>query len=76
MGKAARHSTYPFASVFQKQVPDLSAPDSDGWSAGTCPYCGLTGAFKVNLVTGKWLCLPDAANDPSSSHLEATGRGR
>ena len=62
MGKAAtaQIAEYPFAVLFSRQVPDLTPPDSDGWSTGTCPYCHLRGAFRANLNTGKWACLPPA----------------
>jgi hypothetical protein len=69
MGKAAvESSTYPFAGLFRKQVPDLSSPDPEGWSSGTCPYCGLPGAFRANIFTGKWACLPEAATAATGTH--------
>lgn len=49
---------YPFESLFRRLVPDLTTPDSDGWSSGTCPYCGDRNSFRANLLTGKWVCLP------------------
>src|SRR5687767_14912477 len=52
------------AKVFREVVPDLSPPDLAGWASGTCPYCKVTGAFRANLKSGRWLCLPPG-DDPS-----------
>jgi hypothetical protein len=50
----------PYWSLFQKQVPDLCTPDADGWASGSCPFCGEAGTFRVNLRSGRWVCLPDS----------------
>ena len=51
-------------AVFRKVAPDLGEPDSDGWAPATCPYCKRPGAFRANLKTGEWLCLPDPPDLP------------
>src|SRR5262245_18861296 len=47
-----------FESVFREFVPDLTQPDRAGWARGRCPYCGAAGAFRCNVRTGQWACLP------------------
>jgi hypothetical protein len=47
-----------FGTFFKKLVPDLGTPDLEGWSSGTCPYCGQAGSFRANLRTGRWTCAP------------------
>ena len=49
---------FPYQALFKKYVPDLSAPDQNGWASGTCPYCGEPETFRVNLKSGRWICLP------------------
>jgi hypothetical protein len=50
--------TYPYWTLFKSQVPDLTEPDSEGWASGSCPYCGDQDTFRVNLKSGRWVCLP------------------
>jgi hypothetical protein len=50
--------THPYLSLFRKYVPDLGPPDSDGWASGSCPFCGEVDTFRVNLKSGRWVCLP------------------
>ncbi len=47
-----------FARVFREFVPDLTPPDREGWAGGTCPYCRAAGAFRCNVFTARWVCLP------------------
>jgi hypothetical protein len=54
----ASSSQHAFETFFKTLVPDLGAPDLEGWSSGTCPYCGEAGAFRANLRTGRWTCAP------------------
>lgn len=54
-----RSGQRPFEAVFRNLVPDLTRPDPEGWSVGTCPYCQEAQSFRANVVTGKWLCLPN-----------------
>ncbi len=54
--------TYPFASLFQRYVPDLSRPDAEGWASGSCPFCGDPDTFRVNLRSGHWVCLPTSGS--------------
>ena len=49
---------FPYWSLFSKEIPDLSMPDADGWATGSCPYCREPGTFRVNLKSGRWVCLP------------------
>ena len=49
---------YPYQTLFKKYVIDLGEPDEDGWANGTCPFCGDLDAFRVNLKSGRWVCLP------------------
>lgn len=49
---------FPYWTLFKSQVPDLSEPDSEGWATGLCPYCGEPDTFRVNLKSGRWVCLP------------------
>jgi len=49
---------YPYKSLFAKYVYDLGEPDEDGWATGSCPYCGDSSTFRVNLISGRWVCLP------------------
>ena len=43
---------------------------------GTCPYCRTLGAFRVNLTTGKWVCLPSPSPESGTPKpRRATGRG-
>jgi hypothetical protein len=72
-------AVYPFEAPFKELVPDLSVADADGWSTGTCPYCREPGAFRVNLVSGRWVCLPqpDNAGDfPPPDRVVGTRCGR
>jgi len=55
---------YPYKTLFKKYVFDLCEPDEDGWAAGTCPFCGDPGTFRVNLKSGRWVCLPAPAPRP------------
>jgi len=50
--------TYPYLTLFQHYVPDLGPPDKHGWASGSCPFCGDLNTFRVNLHTGRWVCLP------------------
>ena len=50
--------TYPYLSLFKKYVSDLSPPNEDGWASGSCPFCGEHDTFRVNLNSGRWVCLP------------------
>lgn len=50
--------TYPYLSLFKSYVPDLGPPDSNGWASGSCPFCGEADTFRVNLKSGRWVCLP------------------
>jgi len=50
--------TKTLRSVFIEVVPDLGEPDPFGWATGQCPYCKVPGAFRANIRTGAWLCLP------------------
>jgi len=50
--------SYPFLTLFRRYVPDLTPPDEDGWASGSCPFCGETETFRVNLKSGRWVCLP------------------
>jgi hypothetical protein len=50
----------PFRDLFRREVPRLGAPDFLGWAVADCPYCGTAGSFRVNLRTGRWVCLPPA----------------
>ena len=56
---------FPYLSLFQEFVPDLSWPDENGWATGSCPYCYEPETFRVNLKSGRWICLPnpDATKD-------------
>jgi hypothetical protein len=49
---------YPYASLFKSYIADMGQPDPDGWASGSCPFCGEADTFRVNLKTGKWVCLP------------------
>jgi len=49
---------FPYQTLFKKYVSDLSAPDQNGWASGSCPFCGEAGTFRVNLQSGRWVCLP------------------
>lgn len=55
---------YPFYSLFQQHIQNLSEPDLSGWASGDCPYCGDPDTFRVNLRTGKWVCLPNSETRP------------
>lgn len=50
--------TYPYLTLFKNYIPDLCQPDENGWAAGSCPFCGEADTFRVNLKTGRWVCLP------------------
>jgi hypothetical protein len=50
--------TYPYWNLFKSQIADLSDPDAEGWASGSCPYCGDPDTFRVNLKSGRWVCLP------------------
>jgi len=56
---------FPHKSLFQKYVCDLGEPDENGWATGTCPFCGDSGTFRVNLKFGGWVCLPAPTSKPS-----------
>ena len=62
---------FPYLTLFRKYVPDLSAPDGDGWASGSCPYCGDPNTFRVNLRSGRWVCLP-VPEPVGSAKLERT----
>ena len=49
---------YQYESLFRKYVLDLGKPDEDGWATGSCPFCGDLNTFRVNLKSGRWVCLP------------------
>ena len=50
--------TYPYLTLFKSYIPDLGPPDENGWASGSCPFCGETDTFRVNLKSGRWVCLP------------------
>lgn len=50
--------TYPYLSLFKQYVSDLGPPDEEGWASGSCPFCGEADTFRVNLQSGRWVCLP------------------
>ena len=50
--------TYPYLTLFKSYIPDLGTPDENGWASGSCPFCGETDTFRVNLKSGRWVCLP------------------
>jgi hypothetical protein len=56
----ATSRSLPFEAPFRREIPNLGAPDADGWAIGDCPYCQTPGGLKANLRTGRWLCLPQA----------------
>lgn len=66
-----------FATLFRRVVSDLTPADAAGWASGTCPYCRTPGAFRVNLATGKWVCLPRPSPESGTpTPRRATGTGR
>lgn len=50
--------TYPYLTLFKTYITDLGPPDADGWASGSCPFCGEADTFRVNLKSGRWVCLP------------------
>lgn len=58
--------TYPYWLLFKKYIPDLGEPDKDGWAVGSCPFCGESNCFRVNLRSGRWVCLPEPTRTASS----------
>jgi hypothetical protein len=66
--------TYPYLSLFKSYVPDLGSPDSNGWASGSCPFCGEADTFRVNLKSGRWVCLPTPGQNGRSregdSHVD------
>ncbi len=49
---------FPYWSLFKSYVRDLGQPDAEGWASGSCPFCGEANTFRVNLKSGRWVCLP------------------
>ena len=66
---------YPYASLLKKLVPDLSHPDPEGWATGSCPYCGDPQAFRVNLKSGRWTCVPPPPMNTSHKPTRKTPKG-
>jgi len=66
--------TYPYWTLFKSQIPDLGTPDSEGWASGSCPYCGDPGTFRVNLKSGRWVCLPRSTK-PKANEIAPTYAG-
>lgn len=50
--------TFPYLTLFKNYISDLGPPDKDGWASGSCPFCHETDTFRVNLKSGRWVCLP------------------
>lgn len=50
--------TYPYWTLFKSYIADLGPPNAHGWATGSCPFCREPGTFRVNLKSGRWVCLP------------------
>lgn len=66
---------YPYESLFRKYVFDLGEPDEDGWATGSCPFCREPGTFRVNLKSGRWVCLPTPPKQPHAPSSDGDGAG-
>jgi hypothetical protein len=66
--------TFPYWSLFKSEISDLSKPDPDGWATGRCPYCGERDTFRVNLKSGRWVCLPPTSDHTSQQPISRKSR--